>query len=74
MATSRRTSLTSPAIYTNPPPTPSAAAGRHPAVACLPQNVPLSYEVYRFGGAELFTVASKAMVEDFFDQLAARMG
>lgn len=32
------------------------------------------YEVYRFGGAELFTVASKAMVEDFFDQLAARMG
>lgn len=31
------------------------------------------YEVYRFGGAELFSEASKAMVEEFFDQLAARM-
>jgi hypothetical protein len=31
------------------------------------------YEVYRFGGAELFSEASKAMLEEFFDQLAARM-
>lgn len=31
------------------------------------------YEVYRFGGSELFTLTSKAMLEDFFDQLAARM-
>jgi very-short-patch-repair endonuclease len=31
------------------------------------------YEVYRFGGAELFSEARKAMVEGFFDQLAARM-
>ena len=31
------------------------------------------YEVCRFGGAELFSEASKAMVEEFFDQLAARM-
>lgn len=31
------------------------------------------YEVYRFGGAELFRTASQAMVEEFFDQLAARM-
>jgi very-short-patch-repair endonuclease len=31
------------------------------------------YEVYRFGGAELFGNGSKAMVEKFFDDLAERM-
>lgn len=31
------------------------------------------YEVYRFGGAELFGAASRPMVEEFFDQLASRM-
>lgn len=31
------------------------------------------YEVYRFGGAELFSDTSKTMVDEFFDQLAARM-
>jgi len=31
------------------------------------------YEVYRFGGAELFKETSKSMVEAFFDQLASRM-
>lgn len=31
------------------------------------------YEVFRFGGAELFHEGSKRLVEDFFDQLAARM-
>lgn len=31
------------------------------------------YAVYRFGGAELFSDASKAMLEEFFDQLASRM-
>lgn len=31
------------------------------------------YEVFRFGGAELFHDGSKRLVEDFFDQLAARM-
>lgn len=31
------------------------------------------YEVYRFGGAELFHDGSKKLVEEFFDQLAARM-
>lgn len=31
------------------------------------------YEVYRFGGAELFRSDTKNMLADFFDQLAARM-
>ncbi|MFF2059873.1 hypothetical protein [Rhodococcus qingshengii] len=31
------------------------------------------YEVYRFGGAELFNGTSRSMVEKFFQQLAARM-
>ena len=31
------------------------------------------YEVFRFGGAELFGIESQQMVEDFFDQLANRM-
>jgi hypothetical protein len=31
------------------------------------------YEVYRFGGAELFHDGSRKLVDDFFDQLAARM-
>lgn len=32
------------------------------------------YEVYRFGGAELFDASSKSTVGRFFDDLAARMG
>lgn len=31
------------------------------------------YEVYRFGGAELFSDSSKAMVDEFFNQLTARV-
>ncbi|MDN3460134.1 hypothetical protein [Rhodococcus sp. APC 3903] len=31
------------------------------------------YEVYRFGGAELFNGTSRSMVEEFFQQLTARM-
>lgn len=31
------------------------------------------YEVYRFGGAELLRESSRAIVDDFFDELAARM-
>lgn len=32
------------------------------------------YEVFRFGGAELFRPDSPKMLADFFDQLASRMG
>ncbi|MFC1474077.1 hypothetical protein [Rhodococcus qingshengii] len=31
------------------------------------------YEVYRFGGAELFNGTSRSMVEEFLQQLTARM-
>lgn len=31
------------------------------------------YEVYRFGGWELFGAGATARVEEFFDDLAARM-
>lgn len=31
------------------------------------------YEVYRFGGAELFGSGAKALLDEFFDQLAERM-
>lgn len=31
------------------------------------------YQVFRFGGAELFAAGSQQMVEEFFDQLAERM-